>query len=148
MLPDLDPAADTEIVADNLQAVQAIYFAFQLEQMRVFQVVERVVELFEQGLLPIGQGAAADALRRYRAAGGGLTAQDRAQLYAHVLGAREGQAAGIEPHREFKALWLRFIASVSMLARLPTLPAGLGPRWSATARRAARALAAHALMGS
>lgn len=144
MLPDLGPAADAEIVAENLQAVRAIYFAFQLEQMRAFQVVERVVELFEQGLLPIGKGAAADALRRYRAVGDRLTAADRTQLYAHVLGAREGQAAGVEPNCEFKALWLRFIASVSMLARQPTLPAGLGPRWSATARRAAQALAAHA----
>lgn len=143
MLPDLDPAADAEIVAENLQAVQAIYFAFQLEQMRAFQVVERVVELFEQGLLPIGKGAAADALRRYRAAGDRLTAQDRAQLYGRVLGAPEGQAAGDESNGEFKALWLRFIASVSMLVRQPTLLGGLRPLWSATARRAARALAAH-----
>jgi hypothetical protein len=143
MLPDLEPAADAEIVAENLRAVQAIYFAFQLEQMRAFQVVERVAELFEQGLLPIGKGAAADALRRYRSAGDRLTAQDRAQLYARVLGAPEGQAAGDESNAEFNALWLRFITSVSMFVRQPTVE-GLRPLGSARARRAARALAAHA----
>ena len=47
-LPDLESQTDVEIVSENLHAVQAIYFAYQLEEMRLFQVVERIVELFQQ----------------------------------------------------------------------------------------------------
>ena len=40
-LPDLESQTDVEIVKESLQAAQAIYFAYQLEEMRLFQVVER-----------------------------------------------------------------------------------------------------------
>ena len=46
MLPDLDEATDVEIQRENLHAAQAIYFAYMLEEMRLPQVVERIVELF------------------------------------------------------------------------------------------------------
>ena len=45
-LPDLDSQTEVEIVQANLDAVQAIYFAFQLQQLWLFQVVERIVERF------------------------------------------------------------------------------------------------------
>ena len=61
-LPDLESQTDVEIVKENLHAAQAIYFAYQLEEMRLFQVVERLVELFRQGQLPIGQGSAGQLL--------------------------------------------------------------------------------------
>ena len=57
-LPDLESQTDVEIVKENLHAAQAIYFAYQLEEMRLFQVVERIVELFQQGQLPLGRGNA------------------------------------------------------------------------------------------
>ena len=38
--------------------MQAIYFGWELERLRMFQVVERITELFRQGLLPLGQGSA------------------------------------------------------------------------------------------
>ena len=60
MLPDLDEASDVEIIRENLHAVQAIYFAYMLEEMRLPQVVERIVELFRAGLLPLGRGKAGD----------------------------------------------------------------------------------------
>jgi hypothetical protein len=63
MLPDLETAVDTEIVRENVQAVQAIYFAYCLEQMRMFQVLERLAQLFQQELLPLGEGSAAETLR-------------------------------------------------------------------------------------
>ena len=57
-LPDLEAATDTDIVKENVHAVQAIYFAYMLEEMRLFQVVERIAELFGRGLLPLGRGRA------------------------------------------------------------------------------------------
>jgi hypothetical protein len=63
MLPDLEPRTDSQIVADNIRAVQAIYFARQLEDLRAFQVVDRLVQLFQQGLLPLGRGTGAKLLQ-------------------------------------------------------------------------------------
>ena len=56
-LPDLENEADVEIVRENLLATGAIYSAYLLEEARVFQVVDRIAELFVQGLLPLGRGA-------------------------------------------------------------------------------------------
>ena len=64
-LPDLESQTDVEIVKENLHAAQAIYFAYQLEEMRLFQVVERLVELFRQGQLPLGRGRAGEMLQQY-----------------------------------------------------------------------------------
>ena len=61
-LPHLESQTDAEIVKANLHAAPAIYFAFQLEQLRLFQVVERIVELLQQGPLPIGRGRAGEML--------------------------------------------------------------------------------------
>jgi hypothetical protein len=82
------PSAD--IIAENIQAMQAIYFAYQLERMRAFQVVERIVELYQQGLLPLGAAPAGQALKRYAQAGDRLTALERADLYARAFGAPGG----------------------------------------------------------
>jgi len=148
MLPDLD--ADTEIVTENLLAAQAIYFAYALEQTRLFQVVDRIAQLFQQGLLPLGRGAAAQALHRYVTAPDRLSAQARAQLYARVLGARgapAGTAGDFEPNPEFLTLWLRFLVSVAMFARERDADAAQRAQPTAasrtTVRRAARELAAN-----
>ena len=116
-LPDLEAATDTDIVKENLHAVQAIYFAYMLEEMRLFQVVERIVELFGRGLLPLGRGRAADALYRYARGGERMTAQERASFYARALGAPGGSAIAGQPNREFLSLWMRFMVAVSMFAR-------------------------------
>jgi hypothetical protein len=71
MLPNLENAADVEIVPVNIHAVQAIYATYQLEEARVFQVVERIAELFGQGMLrsrsrrPTGARVPQGAQRRH-----------------------------------------------------------------------------------
>jgi hypothetical protein len=149
MIPDLENAADVEIVPDNIHAVQAIYAAYLLEEARLFQVVERIAELFGQGLLPLGRGRAAEELARFARAGDRLSERERASLYSRVLGAAGGSAESAEPNREFLSLWMRFVASVAMFARqrevedLLSSPAGVGVSQERV-RRAARALAANA----
>jgi ATPase family associated with various cellular activities (AAA) len=142
-LPDLD--TDADIVADNVRAVGAIYFAYLLDEMGAFRVLERIAELFRQGLLPLGQGRVAEALFHVARPGEGMRARDRAAFYAQVLGVAGGQGGG-EPNREFLSLWLRFLVAVSMFARqhgaagltVPPTPA------NATVRAAARDLAINA----
>ena len=107
-----------EIVQENLYAVQALYFAWQLEQMRTFEVVDRIADLYRQGLLPLGDGSAGETLRkRTVSVTGRLAARERAILYTRALGVPGGDAGEAEPNREFASLWLRFLASVALHAR-------------------------------
>lgn len=121
MLPDLEEAVDIEIIAENLNAVQAIYFSYQLEEMRLYQVVERIVELFRQGMLPLGRGSVGDYLfNYYKKASERITEGERRDLYMRVFGAPGGNPAN-EPNREFNELWLRFISAVSSFSRQLTV---------------------------
>jgi len=116
-LPDLEAAVDVEIVTENLNATQAIYFAYQLEEMRIFQVIERIVDLFGNGLLPLAGGAGRDDLLRYKnGAAERMTEGERRDLYMRVFGAPGGNASSTA-NLDFGELWLRFISAVSSFAR-------------------------------
>ncbi|MCF7220874.1 hypothetical protein [Marilutibacter chinensis] len=122
VLPDLDESTDVEIVRENLHAVQAIYFSWMLEEMHLPQVVERIVELFRAGLLPLGRGKAGDYLfNYYKRAVDRITEGERRDLYMRVFGAPGGDPNGNQPNREFNDLWLRFVSAVSSFARQLTV---------------------------
>jgi hypothetical protein len=144
MLPDLEPRPDGPIVADNIRVVQAIYFARHLEDLRAFQVVDRLVQLFQQGLFPLGRGTGAKLLRDYAKSGTRLSAQERSELYFRALGARPGSARVAEPNHEFRTLWLRLVTSVALLDPLHSTSAIGKPSAALHVWRAARALAANA----
>jgi len=118
VLPDLDTTtAGQEIVADNIRAMEQIYFAAMLEEIRAFQVVDRLVDLFQKGLLPVGQGRAANGLFKYwKEAQFRISEIERSNLYARVLGFPGGDGNG-SANREFSKLWLRFVSEVSSFAR-------------------------------
>jgi hypothetical protein len=143
--PELESETDLEILADNVRAVESIYLAYMLDEMGAFRVLERIAELFRQGLLPLGQGRLAEALFHVARPGERMPARDRAAFYTQVLGVAGGQGGG-EPNREFLSLWLRFVVAVSMFARQYGTAGLVAPRTPANAgvRAAARALAANA----
>ena len=117
-LPDLQEQgnADHEIVADNIRAVQAIYSAALLEELKAFQVVDRLVKLFQQGALPIGRGRAGRNLFKYwKESATRLSEAERRHLYARALGLPGGEAEAV-PNREFNDLWIRFLSSVANLS--------------------------------
>ena len=117
-LPDLEEATDVEIIRENLEAAQAIYFAYQLEEARMPQVVERIVELFRAGLLPLSYGKTGDYLYNYyKKAGERITESERRDLYMRAFGAPGGDPSNNQPNREFNELWLRFISAVSTFGR-------------------------------
>ena len=121
-LPNLEDDVDIEIVKENLNAVQAIYFSYQLEEMRMYQVVERIVELFRQGLLPLSRGRVGDYLYKYyQKAAERITESERRDLYFRCFGAPGGNPNGGEPNRDFNELWLRFVSAVSSFARQLTV---------------------------
>ena len=145
-LPDLESQTDVEIVKENLHAAQAIYFAYQLEELRIFQVVERIVELFQQGQLPLGRGSAGQRLEQIWRSHRPQPESIRRNAYWRTFGVAPGGDAGAgEPNSEFLSLWMRFIAAVSAYARnhgaaaltVPSTPA------NALVRNAARDLASN-----
>lgn len=137
MRPDAE--TDLEITHGNLHAVQALYFAYTLEQARLLQVVDRIVELFRFGLLPPAARSAADRLASMRDTSR-LHDAERRNLYQRVFGAPGGDD-GPAPNGEFSDLWLRFVASVAGLVRSRrTKPPIVS---YAPARRAARDLASN-----
>jgi hypothetical protein len=141
MLPD----TDVEIVRENIRAVQAIYFAHAMEELRLFGVVERIAELYAQGLLPLGDRSDAERLRRVALRQQRLSEAERRGLYARALGVPGGDPGEVEPNREFLSLWLRFLVTVAATAEQAGAGAVVAPASAsnAAARKAARELAAN-----
>jgi hypothetical protein len=117
-LPDLEAQSDVEIQANNLRAMQAIYFAAMLEEVKLFQVVDKLVELFQSGMLPLGKGTAGDRLYKYwKESINRLSEVERRNLYARTFGFPGGDASQGNPNREYNDLWLRFVSAVSSFTR-------------------------------
>jgi hypothetical protein len=120
-LPDLEQQTDTEIIAENLHAMQAIYFAATLEELRLFQVRDKLIELFQIGMLPVVKGQAGDRLyEQMKKSITRLSEYERRNLYARTLGMAGGESNG-NVNRDFSMLWLRFISAVSSFARKMSL---------------------------
>ena len=112
-LPDLASAVDLEVVATNLHAIQALYVAAMLEELALFRVVDRLVELFMQGQLPLGACDARTQLSEYgKRSTNRLSEAQRRALYARVFGIAGGED-GTTPNREFDTLWIRFVSAVA-----------------------------------
>lgn len=150
-LPDLEAATDVQIVAENLRIAGVLYYSYQLEEMQLFQVVDRIAELFAQGLLPLGHGPAADALSQLARSGRPDSRSVRRNAYRRMFGADRGDtvgdaggdAASGEPNTGFLSLWMRFIAAVSGYIREQSVAGLIEPPTAANApvRNAARELA-------
>jgi len=110
-----DGASDVEVEPPNVEAVGLIYTALQLEKMQFFHVVDRVTELFMQGMLPISFDLSGKALNDYywnsmfR-----MNVSMRNMVYGRVLGNPGSDVSKeVQPNREFNNLFLRFVASLS-----------------------------------
>ena len=149
MLPDPDPSGrrniEQDIVPDNISAVGTIYFAWQAEALRLFDVADRLVELTTRRQLAIGSGPAATLLMEYEFNPDRLSTLERQHLYARTFGAPGGAAVEGEINLDFNDLWLRFISSVAEFARQQSAVGALRPALLAqpNVRRAATALAAN-----
>ena len=147
-LPDLEAEVDVEIVEANLHAMQAMYFAAMLEEVKLFQVADKLVELFHQGVLPLGRGRAGDLLFRYwKKSNDRFTEVERNNLYGRAFGLPGGDPALGSTNREFNNSWLRFISAVSSYNRQVTVDDLLRSRIPASVsqeqvRKAGRDLAA------
>ena len=117
-LPDLEAGTETDIIADNVKALSAIYFAAMLEELKFFSVMDKVVEQFMNGALPVKRSSAGDPLYRYhRDAQIRINEFERRGLYARSFGVAQGSVDEPLPNREFNDVWLRFLSAVSVYGR-------------------------------
>jgi hypothetical protein len=117
-LPDLDEDVQADISKDNVTAVSAIYFAAQLEELKLFAVADRVCEQFMQQQVPITRGLGGQSLYEFiKAAPDRLTEAERKGIYARTFGFAQGAVDEPIPNREFADLWIRFLSAVSVLNR-------------------------------
>jgi hypothetical protein len=116
-LPDLDQIFDQNIVTENVRAMGAMIVSAMFEELKVFQVVDSIVEQFQHGDLPIGPGEAGRRLYRYwRDAPNRMSEQERRNFASITLGVPGGDPGG-QVNREFNDLWIRFVSSVSSFIR-------------------------------
>lgn len=116
-LPDLEDIYDQNIVAENVRAMGPMIVSAMFDELKVFQVVDRIVEQFQHGMLPIGPGDAGKMLYRYwREAPNRISEPERRNFAAITLGIPGGDPSGMV-NREFNDLWLRFVSSVSSFIR-------------------------------
>jgi len=112
-----DLVGGTDIVAENLRAVQTIYIAAMLEELKLFQVVDRLAHLFQHGTLTVNRRSAGRSLYKYwRETPLRLSETERRNLYSSTLGIAGG-TDGATVNRELNDLWLRFISSVAVFKR-------------------------------
>src|SRR5262245_55168495 len=65
-LPDLEEGTQADIVADNINALAAIYFASQLEELKLFQVADKVLDQFMTGVIPTSRSLGGESIYDYR----------------------------------------------------------------------------------
>jgi hypothetical protein len=117
-LPDLEAGTEADIIGDNVKALSAIYFSAMLEELKFFAVMDKVVEQFMNGALPIKRSSVGDPLYRYhREAQIRINEYERRGLYARSFGMAQGAVEEAMPNREFNDLWIRFLSAVSLYGR-------------------------------
>ena len=147
-LPDLDSIGDSAIVSDNVRLMGPVICAAMLDELKAFQVLDRIQDAAQAGTLPIGRGNAGRLLyKRWKEAPNRMSEAERHALYAMTMGQPGGPPEGAV-NREFNDLWLRFISSVSSFVRQQdvdkllraSLPSAVGAQ---QVRKAARDLASN-----
>jgi hypothetical protein len=117
-LPDLDDNTTADILANNVNALAAIYFAAQLEELKLFATADKVLEHFMSGMLPLTRGPGGDAIyEHFKSAPNRLTEMERRSLYARSFGFAQGSVDEPLPNREFQDSWIRFLSAVSQYVR-------------------------------
>lgn len=145
-LPDLNETTDYQIQANNVQLIGNMICSAMLEELKAFEVVNKLVELWQNGMLPVGRGDAGNLLYKYwKETPNRMSENERRNFYSITIGIPGGEANGMA-NREFNDLWIRFVSSVSSLVRQKTadqilrsnIPAAISQQ---QVRKAARDLA-------
>jgi hypothetical protein len=117
-LPNLEDDSDAVIVKDNVLAMAAVYFSAMLEDLKFYDVADKVSEQFMSGILPLSRGPGGESIYEYiRRARDRFTPTERRSIYAQSLGVAQGSVEVPLPNREFSDLWIRFLSVASLQNR-------------------------------
>ena len=117
-LPLLDDRAGVEITKDILEGVQPWIFSMPLEEMGFFNAMDMALEDWQNGLIVLGRGPAGDRFYNYwRESHNRLSELERRTFYARLFGIPGGAASQQLVNKDFKSLWIRFLAAVSRFYR-------------------------------
>jgi hypothetical protein len=116
-LDDFNNQTDNNIVAENVLVMGPMIVSAMFEELKVFQVVDKIVEQFQHGMLPVGPGNAGKMLYKYwREAPNRMSELERRNFASMTLGVPGGEP-GAMVNRDFNDLWIRFVSSVSNFVR-------------------------------
>jgi hypothetical protein len=103
-------------VPENVKATGVFLCGAMFDELKVFEVVDKLVELFQNGMLT-RTGAAGPLLYKYwKETSTRMSDAERRNFYAMTMGIPGGDGGGLV-NREFNDLWLRFVSSVSSFVR-------------------------------
>jgi hypothetical protein len=141
-----------EIQADNVRLCAVPICVTMFDELKVFQVVDKIVEMAQDGTLNTSRGDAGEMLYRYwRDTPLRISEGERRRFVAQSIGVPGGEVRG-PVNRECNDLWSRFVSSVSELVRQQTtdkllrdsLPSGIRQQQvRKSARDLARNLSSH-----
>lgn len=110
---------DADLNSDNIRVIGLVYPLALLEKALPLRVADRVAELFMNGLLPFGQGAAGKAIDDYYwETEDRLNEAQRRSQYARMIGMPGGEVSKeVAPNKNFEQQFLRLISAVSEFSR-------------------------------
>jgi len=118
-LPPLsDPTmagSSDEIIPDHVRGVAVLYAALQLELLGLFKVLDRNVEIFMNGQLPVADDLGGNALNMYYwDSVNRMSESARWMQYSRVLGAKGGEVSReVAPNVGFDETFFRFLSALS-----------------------------------
>ncbi len=108
-----------EIIPDHILGVSFIYAALQLEKLGLFRVVDRNVEIFMNGQLPVSNDMGGNALNVYYwDTVNRMSENARWMQFSRVLGAKGGEISKeVQPNTVFDDLFMRFLSALAEYER-------------------------------
>lgn len=113
----LEESSTSDAVKDNVKLYGTMICSAMFDELKVFQVVDTLADLFQQGTLVTSTtGDAGPLLYKYwKNAPNRMSEGERKNFYAITMGIPGGNAKMI--NREFNDLWLRFVSSATSFVR-------------------------------
>jgi hypothetical protein len=115
-IPDFEDAAEASIAMQNVQAVGVFLCGAMFEEVKLFEVVEKLVEQFQAGTLTRTGDAGQMLYTYWKDTPNRMSDAERRNFYSMTMGIPGGSSNGMI-NREFNDLWLRFVSSVSSFVR-------------------------------
>jgi hypothetical protein len=117
-----------EIDPDHVRGVSMLYAAFQLDVLGIIKVVDRNVEIFMNGQLPVSNDLAGNALNAYYwDTVNRMSDSARWMQYSRVFGAKGGEVSKeVQPNTAFDDLFMHFLSSLAEYNRQQATAALLG----------------------